>query len=200
MLKIVTWCAKCLFLYLLVAVFAIRFSWVVTTPIWQLAIRMHWTSLNRISYVLSYFLPIFAITGFLLGLIPFGKLGKALGDLSHSVAPSSSAGLAPEPEPVPPILWAWLPVTVAFLIRFTTWKSQASSVFDTHRSVGRIERFFGALYGQTNGMLDNKWITDRFLFTGPMLFLIACAVAALLRYKLTAPRKLRQEPFNAESE
>ncbi|WP_433984587.1 hypothetical protein RBB78_07760 [Tunturiibacter empetritectus] len=92
-----------------------------------------------------------------------------------------------------PILWAWLPVTVAFLIRFATWKSQTSSVFDTHRSVGRIERFFGPLYGQTSGLLDSRWITDRFLFTGPMLFLIACALAALLRYKLTAPRKPQVE-------
>jgi len=190
MLKVATWCAKCLFLYLLVAIVAIRFSWVVTTPVWQLAIRMHWTGLNRIGYVLSYFLPIFAGTGFLLGLIPFGKLGKALGDLSRSVAPSTSAGIAQEPDTAPPpILWAWLPVTIAFLIRFATWKSQASSIFDTHRSVGRIERFFGSLYGQTSGLLDNKWITDRFLFTGPMLFLISCALAALLRYKLTNSRR-----------
>lgn len=193
MLKVATWCAKCLFLYLLVAIAAIRFSWVVTTPVWQLATTMHWTALNRVGYVLSYFLPIFAGTGFVLGLIPFGKLGKTLGDLSRSIAPSPSTGLTLEPDAVPPILWAWLPVTVAFLIRFATWKSQTSSVFDTHRSVGRIERFFGPLYGQTSGLLDSRWITDRFLFTGPMLFLIACALAALLRYKLTAPRKPQVE-------
>ncbi|MBB5340203.1 hypothetical protein [Tunturiibacter gelidoferens] len=150
---------------------------------------MHWTSLSRIGYVLSYFLPIFAASGFLVGLIPFGQLGKALGDLFQSVATSPSSSLAPESEAVPPILWAWLPVTIAFLIRFATWKSQASSVFDPHRSVGRVERFFGPLYGQTTGLLDNKWITDRFFFTGPMLFLIACALAALLRYRLTKPRK-----------
>jgi hypothetical protein len=201
MLKVATWCAKCLFLYLLVAIAATRFSWVVTTPVWQLAIRMHWTSLNRVGYVLSYFLPIFAGTGFLLGLIPFGRLGKALGDLSRSVAPSTSVGLAQEPDGVPaPILWAWLPVTVAFLIRFATWKSQASSIFDTHRSVGRVERFFGPLYGQTTGLLDNKWITDRFLFTGPMLFLISCALAALLRYKLTNSHRPQLEAHTHDDE
>ena len=89
---------------------------------------------------------------------------------------------------------------MAFLIRFATWRSQASSVFDAHRSTGRAERFFGSLYGQTAGLLDNKWITDRFLFTGPMLFLMACALAALLRYKLAALRNSRLEPPSDKSE
>jgi hypothetical protein len=150
---------------------------------------MHWTQLTRVAFVLSYFLPIFAATGFLIGLIPFGKLGKALGDLFRSFFPSASTKIAPEPDPVPPILWAWLPVTLAFLTRFVTWQSRNSSVLDPHRSPGRIERFFGPLYAQTSGLLDDKWITDRFLFTGPMLFLMACAIAVLLRYRLTASRK-----------
>jgi hypothetical protein len=194
MLKAVTWCAKCLFLYFLVVVAAIRFSWIVTTPAWSLAARMHWTQLTRVAFVLSYFLPIFAATGFLIGLIPFGKLGKALGDLFRSFFPSASTRLAPEPDAAPPpVLWAWLPVTLAFLTRFVTWQSRNSSVLDPHRSPGRIERFFGTLYAQTSGLLDDKWITDRFLFTGPMLFLIACAIAALLRYRLTAPRNPQAE-------
>jgi hypothetical protein len=190
MLKVVTWCVKCLFLYFLVVIAAIRFSWIFTSPVWGLANKMHWTHLNQLSFVLSYFLPIFAVAGFLLGLVPFGKLGKALGDLFRSFFPSASAKLAPEPDAVPPILWAWLPVTLAFLIRFATWQSLNSSVLNAHRSPGRIERFFGppSLYAQTSGLLDNKWITDRFLFTGPMLFLMACAIAALLRYRISGSR------------
>ena len=192
MLKAITWCAKCLFIYFLVAIAAIRFSWIFTTPVWQLATRMQWTHLTRLVYLLSYFLPIFAATGFLFGLVPFGKLGKALGVLFRSVVPSANQ-LPPEPDAVPPILWAWLPVTLAFLIRFATWQSRNSSVFDAHRSVGRVERFFGTLHGQTPGLLDDKWISDRFLFTGPMLFLIACAIAVLIRYKLTAPQKIQPQ-------
>ena len=186
MLKAVTWCAKCLFLYFLVVVVAVRFSWIFTTPVLALATRMHWTQLTRVAFVLSYFLPIFAAAGFLIGLIPFGKLGKALGDLFRSFFPSASTKLAHEPDPVPPILWAWLPVTLAFLTRFITWQSRNSSVLDPHRSPGRIERFFGPLYAQNSGLLDDKWITDRFLFTGPMLFLMACAIAVLLRYRFTS--------------
>jgi hypothetical protein len=195
MLKAVTWCAKCLFLYFLVMVVAVRFPWVFTTPIWQLASKLHWTQLNNVSFVLSYFLPIFAAAGFIFGLIPFGKLGKALGDLFRSFFPSPSSRLAPEPDtPPPPILWAWLPVTLAFLTRFVSWQSRNSSVFDPHRSPGRIARFFGPLSVQTSGQLDSKWITDRFLFTGPMLFLIAAALAALLRYRLSASHKTPVEP------
>jgi hypothetical protein len=194
MLKAVTWCAKCLFLYFLVAVAAIRYSWVFTTPVWGLANKMHWTHLNQFSFVLSYFLPIFAAAGFLFGLVPFGKLGNALADLYRSFTTSASAKSAPEPDIAPPILWAWLPVTLAFLARFATWQSRNSSVLDPHRSVGRIERFFGPLYAQTSGLLDNKWITDRFLFTGPMLFLIACAIAALIRYRFTAKLVAAAEP------
>src|ERR1700737_1581058 len=109
MLKAVTWCAKCLFLYFLVVVVAVRFSWIFTTPVLALATRMHWTQLTRVAFVLSYFLPIFAAAGFLVGLIPFGKIGKALRDLFRSFFPSASTKLAPEPDPVPPILWPWLP-------------------------------------------------------------------------------------------
>lgn len=193
MLKAVTWCGKCLFLYFLVVVLAIRFSWIFTTPLWQLADKMHWTHLNRVSFVLSYFLPIFAVAGFLLGLVPFGKLGKALGDLFRSFLPANAIKPATESDLAPPILWAWLPVTLAFLTRFITWQSRNSSVLDPHRSPGRIERFFGPLYGQTAGLLDDKWISDRFLFTGPMLFLIACALATLLRHRLTKPREAHVE-------
>jgi hypothetical protein len=192
MLKAITWCAKCLFLYFLVVIVAIRFSWIFTNPVWALANKMHWTQLTRVAFVLSYFLPIFAAAGFLIGLIPFGKLGKALGGLLRSFVPASTK-LAPEPDPVPPILWAWLPVTLAFLTRFVTWQSRNASVLDPHRSPGRIERFFGPFYAQNSGLLDDKWISDRFLFTGPMLFLMACAIAVLLRYRITAAPKTATE-------
>jgi hypothetical protein len=160
---------------------------------------MHWTQLNRVSYILNYFLPIFAIAGFLIGLIPFGKLGKAIGELSSSLFSSASSHLAPEPDAVAPILWAWLPVTLAFLIRFVTWQSRNSSVLNPHPSPGRVERFFGPLNSQAPALLDNKWISDRFIFTGPMLFLIACALAALLRHRLTSTRltSTRQTTLNS---
>jgi len=191
MLRAITWCAKCLFLYFLVAIVAVRFSWVFTSPIWQIAQKMHWTQLKQLSYALSYFLPIFTAAGFLMGLIPFGRLGRSFGELFSSIFPTASSRLAAEPETVPPILWAWLPVTLAFVTGFLSWQSKNSSVFDPHGSQGRLERFFGPLNSQAPSMLDSKWVTDRFLFTGPMLFLMACALAAFLRYRLIAGRDSR---------
>ena len=189
MLKAITWCAKCLFLYFLVAVTAIRFSWVFTTPVWQVAHQMHWTQLSRVSYILSYFLPIFTIAGFLLALVPFGKLAKAISELSSSLFPSASSSSAKESGEVAPILWAWLPVTLAFLIRFVSWQSRNATVLNPQRSPGRLERFFGPLHSQVPALLDSKWISDRFIFTGPMLFLMACAIAVLLRHRITDRRQ-----------
>src|ERR1700688_4299131 len=108
MLKAITWCAKCLFIYFLVAVTAIRFSWVFTTPVWQLAKKMHWTHLTHFAYVLSYFLPIFAVAGFLIGLVPFGRLGKALRDLFRALVPGATTRIPAEPDAIQAILWAWL--------------------------------------------------------------------------------------------
>src|ERR1700677_4912839 len=139
MLRVMTWCAKCLFLYSLVAIAAIRLWPISMAYIWQLATSMHWTNLNRISYVLSYFLPMFAVAGFLLGLIPFGRLLEAV----RSLRRPQNTELVSDSDAVPPILWAWLPVTLAFVIRFVSWKSRTSSVFDANRSSGRLERFFG---------------------------------------------------------
>lgn len=167
------------------------------TPAWQLAHQMHWTQLNRVAYVLSYFLPVFAAVGLLIGLVPFGRLGKGISKLVTSLFPSGSSHVPPEPEVVQPILWAWLPVTLAFLIRFATWQSRNSSVFDPHRSTGRVARFFGPLSAQAPGLLDNKWLTDRFIFTGPMLFLMACALAVLLRHRLSAPRQTRSDALES---
>jgi hypothetical protein len=179
MFRVVTWCAKCLFLYFLVAVLAIKFAWIFVLPVWALATKLHWTTQNRLVFLLSGFLPIFAATGFLFGLIPFGRLRNAFVDIAPGLARFV------EPDPIPPIYWAWIPVTIAFLIRFFTWHSRNASVLGGNNSAGRITRFFGSLSTQTPALLDSQWAQDRFLFTGPMLFLMACAIAVFIRHKLT---------------
>lgn len=178
MLRALTWCAKCLFLYLLVTMLAIKFAWIFVLPVWAVATKMHWTTLNRFVYLLNYFLPIFAASGFLLGLVPFSRLNTALLELAPGLARYM------EPDRVPPIMLAWLPVSFAFLVRFFTWQSRNASVLGGNNTAGRIARFFGTLNSQTPALLDSRWAQDRFLFTGPMLFLMACALAALLRYAI----------------
>jgi hypothetical protein len=175
MLRVATWCAKCLFLYIIVAVLAIKLAWIFVMPVWAVATKLHWTTQTRFLFLLNYFLPIFTVFGFLLGLVPFGRLRKAVTDLAPGAAHLV------EPDRVPAVLWAWVPVSFAFLVRFLSWQSRNASVLAGNNSVGRIARFFGGVNAQTPAMLDSKWAQDRFLFTGPMLFLMAAAIAVLLR-------------------
>ena len=189
MLKAITWCAKCLFLYLIVVIVAVRFAWIFTLPVWSIATRFHWTTLKQFPFLLNYFLPIFTAVGFIIGLIPFGRLTTAASTLLSPPSKTTTTEPATFFETVSPVLWAWLPVTCAFLMRFITWQSTNTSVMDAHRSAGRFARFFGNLNVQTPALMDSKWATDRFIYTGPMLFLMACALAVYLRQRLTTPRR-----------
>jgi hypothetical protein len=188
MFKALNWCAKCLFLYLVVAILAIRFAWVFTLPVWSVAARFHWTTLNRLTFSLSYFLPIFAAAGFIAGLIPFERLGRAM---PRSFKQQQKSGF----DLVPATLWAWVPVTSAFLFRYLSWSSRNSSVVDQHAiTTGRFARFFGTLRMQDPSLFDPKWATDRFIFTGPMLFLMAMALTFYVRHRLFPDPATPAEP------
>src|SRR5215471_17568129 len=118
MLKAVNWCLKCLFIYLIVVILAMRFAGLIILPVWSIATRFHWTTQNRLVFSLNYFLPIFATAGFLIGLIPFHRLVRSV--------PSFTSSDSAQEQPtwfdrVPAILWAWLPVSIAFLVRYFTW-------------------------------------------------------------------------------
>jgi hypothetical protein len=187
MLKALTWCAKCLFIYLIVAILALRFAGYFILPVWSIATRFHWTTQNRLVFSLNYFLPIFAAAGFLIGLIPFHRLTRA----RPSTTPSGAAEELTWFDRTPAILWAWLPVTLAFLVRYFTWSSRNSSVIDPHAiTTGRFVRFFGTLNMQNPSLFDPKWTFDRVYFTGPMLFLMACALAVYLRRLLARPKEV----------
>ncbi|WP_263366584.1 hypothetical protein [Edaphobacter bradus] len=182
MLKALTWCGKCLFLYLVVVILALRFSWIFVLPVWSVATRLHWTSLSQFVFLLNYFLPIFAASGFLLGLVPFHRLGRALEALlPRTILPQPETAL----ERTPAILWAWVPVAIAFLTRYLTWSSRNSTVLGPHQTSGRFIRFFGSFNAQNPSLLDGKWGSDRFVYTAPMLFLMACALAVLIRRSIT---------------
>ena len=178
MLRVATWCAKCLFLYILVAILSYKLAWIFVLPAWAAATKMHLTTQTRFVYLLNYFLPIFSIAGLIFGLLPFHRLGRALLDLM----PGAKSMV--EPDRVPAIYVAWIPVSLVYLYRFFTWESRNSSVLGGNNTVGRMARFFGTLNAQTPALLDANWAKDRFLFTGPMLFLMAAALGSLLRNAL----------------
>jgi hypothetical protein len=187
MLKALTWCAKCLFIYLIVAILALRFAGLFILPVWSFATRFHWTTQNRLVFSLNYFLPIFAAAGFLIGLIPFHRIVRSV----PSFASDQVEGQPSWFDRVPAILCAWIPVTIAFLVRYFTWSSRNSSVIDPHAiTTGRFVRFFGTLNMQNASLFDPKWTFDRVYFTGPMLFLMACALAVYLRQRLTGQKRV----------
>lgn len=193
MVRVLTWCAKCLFLYLLVAMLAIKFAWIFVLPVWAIGTKMHWTTISRFVFLLNYFLPIFAISGFIFGWIPFGRLRKALIDIAPGLARFV------EPDRISAIYLAWVPVTLAFLVRFFTWQSRNASVLGGRDTVGRTARFFGTLNSQTPALFDSRWAQDRFLYTGPMFFLMACAIAVLLRHAIFGRPSLPDEVAVSES-
>jgi hypothetical protein len=192
MFRIATWCAKCLFLYILVAILAYKLAWIFVLPVWAAATKFHLTTATKFVFLLDYFLPIFTVFGFLLGLLPFQRLGKGLTELVPAAQPLV------EPDGVPAIYFAWVPVGIAFLTRFFSWHSRNSSVLGGNDTTGRIARFFGGLKSQTPALFDANWAKDRFLFTGPMLFLMAAAIAVLLRRSLFSSRTTTAEPDNSQ--
>jgi len=178
MFRLITWCAKCLFLYIVVAVLAYKLAWIFVLPVWAAGTKLHLTTQPARVFLLNYFLPIFTICGFLLGLLPFHRLGKGLTEL----APGTQSFI--DEDRFPAIYFAWVPVAFAFLIRFFSWHSRNSSVLGGNDTTGRAARFFGNLNSQTPALFDANWAKDRFLFTGPMLFLMTAAIAVLLRRSL----------------
>lgn len=187
MLKAVIFCIKCLLFYLLVRILAIRFAWIFTLPVWSIATRLHWTQLTAFVFSVSYFLPIFTAAGFFIGLLPLGQLGWAIATLLPANVRERLHVLL---DTVPASLWAWLPVTAAFLVRYFSWHSRNSSVVDPRAiTAGRFVRFFGTIAQQNPSLLDPQWSYDRFLLTGPMLFLMAYALAVFIRRRFTGESK-----------
>ena len=134
MLRVATWCAKCLFLYILVAILSYKLAWIFVLPAWAAATKMHLTTQTRFVYLLNYFLPVFSIAGLIFGLLPFHRLGRALLDLM----PGAKSMV--EPDRVPAIYVAWIPVSLVFLYRFFTWESRNSSVLGGNNTVGRMNK------------------------------------------------------------
>jgi hypothetical protein len=147
-------------------------------------------------FAMHYYLFLTSLYGFALGLIPTHKLQEALNSVlgnfasSHLSTPPSS-----EPDFTRPHLWAWLPVGTVFLLRFIMWQPPDNSVLAT-TSEGRFEHFFfprdfGSfnLFSHTNQL----WVFDRYLLTGPTLFLLAYSLGFWFRQQLPSNPDVQTE-------
>jgi hypothetical protein len=143
------------------------------------------TPVARSTFAMHYYLALSALYGFLLGLIPRHQIREVL--ISSFANFSSRIPSTPHSELdfASPILWAWLPIGIIFFLRFILWQAPNQSVFTTVSS-GRIEHFF---YSPNSTSLDlfshvtRLWILDRYVLTGPTLFLLAYPFAIWLRHQ-----------------
>jgi hypothetical protein len=87
-----------------------------------------------------------------------------------------------------PLLWAWAPVGLVLAIRFLTFSTTAdrSALFSPTHGESRYEHFFASLNLRSESDLS-AWIFDRFVLTGPTLFLLAYTVGVWLRHQLPEP-------------
>jgi hypothetical protein len=127
--------------------------------------------------------PLSAALGFVLGLVPVEKLKTIL---LATFAPGRIRNESTQPDelnPARPVLWAWMLPTVAFLFRFTPKAIPSGhSVFGFNQPSQRPLAYFFAPFDAMPLSADPlAWFIDRLLFTSPMLFTGAYALAVLLR-------------------
>jgi hypothetical protein len=140
------------------------------------------TSLQRPFFIAAYYLPLIGIYGFSLGLIPIHRLQELVASSFGTVQFRSY--LPPEMNFNRPSLWAWVPVGLVLAFRLLTFPTNGdhSVLGSTTYGEGRFEHFFAPL--NLHSTYDpSAWIFDRFVVTGPTLFLLAYTVGVWLRHQ-----------------
>jgi hypothetical protein len=177
------WLTKCLLFCLLGMFLGGRLSDLIGPLIWWLFHQSGTTSMQRPSFIATYYLPLIGTYGFALGLIPFHRLQKffasALGHLRFKPRLRSEMIFSR------PLLWAWLPVGMVLLFRVLHFQLARGHSVLTTTTYGEsaYQHFLAPLSLGSESNLQ-VWIIDRFLLTGPTLFLLAYTVAVWLRHQL----------------
>jgi hypothetical protein len=190
--KRLLWLSQCL-LFCLTGIFvAGRLSGLLNPLVWWGLHQSRNTFLQRPSFVATYYLPLIGIYGFCLGLIPIHRLKELFASSLGKIEFRST----PEPELVfsRPLLWAWTPFGLVLGVRFLTFstRSDQSVLFSATHGESRYEHFLAPLNLRSASDLS-AWIFDRFVLTGPTLFLLAYTVGVWLRHQFPGPPSSRAE-------
>jgi hypothetical protein len=180
--KRLLWITKCLLLCLAGIFIAGRLSGLLNPLIWWTLHQGGTTFLQRSSFIAAYYLPLIGIYGFCLGLIPIHRLKELFASSFGKIEFRSKPG--PELIFSRPLLWAWAPVGLVLAFRFLTFSTKVdqSVLGSTTYGEGRYEHFFAPLnLGSASD--PATWIFDRFVLTGPTLFLLAYAAGVWLRHQ-----------------
>jgi hypothetical protein len=200
--KRLLWLGKCLLFCLLGIFIAGRLSDILNPLIWWALHKNGITLLQRPSFIASYYLPLIGIYGFLLGLIPIHRLQELLASYLGKFRFRSN--LRPEMSLSRPMLWAWMPVGLALVFRSLTFNVRAdnSVLGSTVYGESRYEHFVAPLSLRSTSDLS-AWIFDRFVLTGPTLFLFAFSVGVWLRHQSperpAEPAEAQQDPSRTSS-
>jgi hypothetical protein len=184
--NIFLWITKCL-LFCLAGIFISgRLSDLLNPLIWLTLNKTGTTFLQRSSFVAACYLPLIGIYGFCLGLIPIHRLkelvASSLGKIEFRFNPG------PELIFTRPLLWAWAPVGLVLAFRFMTFSTKAgqSVLGTTTYGESRFEHFFAPL-NLRSAADPATWSFDRFVLTGPTLFLLAYTAGVWLRHQFPEP-------------
>jgi hypothetical protein len=92
----------------------------------------------------------------------------------------------PETDWGRPILWAWSPLAIIFLMRFVSWQSPNRSVLAATDPFERFNHFFNPMAMVDWSLLAPQasiMIFDLVIITGPMVFLLAYTAGVWLRHQ-----------------
>ena len=150
--------------------------------VWWVLHRVGMTFLQRPWFIATYYLPLAGVYGFVLGLVPIHRL-KELTASSFGVL-RSNPQIQPERSFSRPLLWAWAPVGFVLVCRILTFSTakEHSVLVSTRYGQGRYEHFFAPLNVAATSD-PSVWIFDRFILTGPTLFLLAYTFGVWLRHE-----------------
>jgi hypothetical protein len=189
-----TWLLKCLG-FCLLGIFALNIVGRTITPIlsWSL---YHSDPIPgaRNTFAMHYYLVLTALYGFLIGLVPQHQIRSAFISSFANFTSRSDSTPNRDVDFTRPILWAWFPIGIVFLIRFLSWQAPDHSVIAA-ATASRLGYFFLPPVSMNLNLLNHAtqiWILDRYLITGPTLFLLAYTFGVWFRYQF--PTRPDSEP------
>ncbi|MBB5346072.1 hypothetical protein HDF10_004079 [Edaphobacter lichenicola] len=190
--KRIVWLTKCVFCCILGMFVAGRLADLLNPVVWWALHRNATTALSRPMFIPTYYLPLIATYGFALGLIPIHRLkelvASSLGQFNFQPSDRRENVFSR------PLLWAWAPVGLVLLLRILTFRTNTDqSVLGAAYGETRFEHFFAP--SSWRSTIDtSRWIFDRFVLTGPTLFLFMYTVAVWLRHQFPEPPRKSAEP------
>jgi hypothetical protein len=182
MARKLVFCLACLLLWPAGAILNGQMAHYVSLLLWWLASQSGATHTSFAVYQTHTWLPLTAADGFVLGLISRERLRQAaMAFMARFKAGAPRLDAQPEWSLRRPVFWAWVLPTVVFLVRFATLRHTDQSVLGAV-DVGpsRWQHFFGPPPLALSPEFVH-WFTDRFVITGPMLFLLAYPAAVWVR-------------------